>query len=826
MCIKKLLAYIGGDAWQMDPLDAETKLRNRAALSLQNNEEVLLAFKNKGGFGWGEVYFTTKRVLQRNVKGSLGKQHNYVSIPYEIIQAYSVDTPALIDNDVELIIHSEGLDQTSISFACAGSDIFAIQRLLSVHVLPGGSIMATEEQAAATESYDDGEDKKTGKVGDFFSMLGGDAKQIDPAEIELTMKTEPQNILLPGEKVELAFSCGRDTTLLTSHRMVLIDVQGLTGKKVQYKSVLWKCARAFEIETAGGIFDADCSMGIWTNIKSMRLIEQDLAKGKVDLMAIQRFFSDKILGQDTAPQSEEDLEALKGQRDSGGGLMAFMGDDYRQIDPAAANEQFHSDPAILQGSETIEMAFKGRRDMTLFSNKRMIIVDVSGIVSKKTKYISIPWTTMTAYAVRSAGSFLDKDSEMMIWTDIFYKPEVWNDDKTDIIDPREAQMSYLEQDFQKDKVDLMAIQRYLSERILGSRPGGTLGPDTPVNMNVMAAGDPDAMEKFLGWLTGDAEAINPQAMEEQLRTGGVIMGDESVLMALRCGRDTTCFTSKRILLIDKQGTISTKTEYKSVPWSSVRAFEVESAGAFDTDSEAKIWVNNWWDMAEIKQDMKKGGADIIELNRIMAAGVFGNEDGSSAMDSIQPAPAPEEGGFKGFMSVLTGDAAQINSESVDKQLRSCPAILQDDETVEMAFKCGRDMTVYTSKRLLKVDVQGLFGKKISYTSIPLKYMQAFEVQTAGGCCDFNCETFLWTDVPGQSCVTSSMSKKSGMIFELNAMLGLKLLREDGPAEQAYAVVRAERDATAAAAEAERIAAAERAEAAKQAERDAKAAAKA
>jgi len=312
-------------------------------------------------------------------------------------------------------------------------------------------------------------------------------------------------------------------------------------------------------------------------------------------------------------------------------------------------------------------------------------------------------------------------------------------------------------------------------------------------------------------------------MEQKLREGGIIQPDELCLMALRCGRDTTCFTTKRILLIDKQGTISTKTEYKSVPYSSIRAFEVESAGAFDADSEAKIWVKNYWEgMSVIEQDMKKGKADIMAFKRILAEGVFGKESGLVNVD-VSPA---QEDGFSSFMGVLKGDASQINAQTVESQFRSCPNILQADESVEMAFKCGRDMKVYTSKRLIMVDVQGIFGKKVSYTTIPYKHMRAFEVQTAAHCLDFNCETFLWTDIPAYSMVSSSMSKGDGnMIFELNALLGSKKLRPDGPQEAAYAVVQSERDSAKAADDAAKLAAAEATAKAKEDAAAAKAAAK-
>merc|ERR1719183_2427159 len=83
---------------------------------------------------------------------------------------------------------------------------------------------------------------------------------------------------------------------------------------------------------------------------------------------------------------------------------------------------------LLYVSEHVEMAFKGRRDLLLLTSKRVVFVDMKGwgSLGKKVEYVSIPYTTVTAFGVRSAGSLLDKDSEMLIWTDfddVYYPPE-------------------------------------------------------------------------------------------------------------------------------------------------------------------------------------------------------------------------------------------------------------------------------------------------------------------------------------------------------------------------------------------------------------------
>jgi hypothetical protein len=60
----------------------------------------------------------------------------------------------------------------------------------------------------------------------------------------------------------------------------------------------------------------------------------------------------------------------------------------------------------------------------------------------------------------------------------------------------------------------------------------------------------------------------------------------------------------------------------------------------------------------------------------------------------------------------------------------------------VAFKGMRDYIVFTSKRVIAVNVQGMTGKKKDYTSLPYSKVQAFSVETAGRF-DLDAELELW-----------------------------------------------------------------------------------
>ena len=75
-------------------------------------------------------------------------------------------------------------------------------------------------------------------------------------------------------------------------------------------------------------------------------------------------------------------------------------------------------------------------------------------------------------------------------------------------------------------------------------------------------------------------------------------------------------------------------------------------------------------------------------------------------------------------------------------------ILIRDEVILASFKAIRDFVVFTNKRLIAVNVQGLTGKKRDFTSLPYSKVQAFSIETAGNF-DLDSELDLWFSGLGQ-----------------------------------------------------------------------------
>lgn len=69
---------------------------------------------------------------------------------------------------------------------------------------------------------------------------------------------------------------------------------------------------------------------------------------------------------------------------------------------------------ILVENETIFACFKTIRDMVIFTNKRIISINVKGITGSKKDFTSLPYSKVQAFSVETAGTF-DMDSEMELY---------------------------------------------------------------------------------------------------------------------------------------------------------------------------------------------------------------------------------------------------------------------------------------------------------------------------------------------------------------------------------------------------------------------------
>jgi Bacterial PH domain len=94
----------------------------------------------------------------------------------------------------------------------------------------------------------------------------------------------------------------------------------------------------------------------------------------------------------------------------------------------------------------------------------------------------------------------------------------------------------------------------------------------------------------------------------------------------------------------------------------------------------------------------------------------------------------------GLLSSLLGHASDLTPEQTRKDL---DGILLPEESVEVAFKVIRDLMVFTDRRLILVDKQGITTRKVSYLVVPYRAITSYSIETAGTL-DLESELKIWT----------------------------------------------------------------------------------
>ncbi|MER0123385.1 PH domain-containing protein [Streptococcus sp. ZJ93] len=123
----------------------------------------------------------------------------------------------------------------------------------------------------------------------LLSGLMGNAGQTDAARVEAQLEA----VLLSTEQVNEAFSLIRDLIVFTDKRLILVDKQGMTGKKTSYKSIPYRSISRFEVETSGH-FDLDAELKIWIS-SGIEPAETLQFKSDKSVIAIQKALAEAVL---------------------------------------------------------------------------------------------------------------------------------------------------------------------------------------------------------------------------------------------------------------------------------------------------------------------------------------------------------------------------------------------------------------------------------------------------------------------------------------------------------------------------------------------------
>lgn len=124
----------------------------------------------------------------------------------------------------------------------------------------------------------------------------------------------------------------------------------------------------------------------------------------------------------------------------------------------------------------------------------------------------------------------------------------------------------------------------------------------------------------------------------------------------------------------------------------------------------------------------------------------------------------------GILDGVLGNASKVDPAKIQEEFAQ---ILAPGERVEHAYQLIRDYFVFTDKRFVLVDKQGMTASKVAYHSIPYRSIVHFSIETAGTF-DLDAELKIWiagTEVPIQKQFNKKLS-----IYEVQSILASYVLK--------------------------------------------------
>ncbi|MCI8477098.1 MAG: PH domain-containing protein [Oscillospiraceae bacterium] len=95
-------------------------------------------------------------------------------------------------------------------------------------------------------------------------------------------------------------------------------------------------------------------------------------------------------------------------------MIDFENAKYLKLSPVE-NDSFAKlvQPILVPGEDVIQ-SFQTVRDGILFTTKRIITINIQGVIGKKKDFTSLPYSKIQAFSIESAGIF-DLDNELELW---------------------------------------------------------------------------------------------------------------------------------------------------------------------------------------------------------------------------------------------------------------------------------------------------------------------------------------------------------------------------------------------------------------------------
>lgn len=124
----------------------------------------------------------------------------------------------------------------------------------------------------------------------------------------------------------------------------------------------------------------------------------------------------------------------------------------------------------------------------------------------------------------------------------------------------------------------------------------------------------------------------------------------------------------------------------------------------------------------------------------------------------------------GLLDGMLGNASKIDVAKIQEEFGQ---VLAEGERVEHVYQLIRDYFVFTNKRLVLVDKQGVTGSKVEYHSVPYRSITHFSIETAGHL-DLDAELNIF--ISGEPDPVRKQFNKRLSIYEVQSVLASYVLK--------------------------------------------------
>ena len=124
----------------------------------------------------------------------------------------------------------------------------------------------------------------------------------------------------------------------------------------------------------------------------------------------------------------------------------------------------------------------------------------------------------------------------------------------------------------------------------------------------------------------------------------------------------------------------------------------------------------------------------------------------------------------GILDSLLGNASEVEPAKLQDEFKQ---VMAEGEQIEKAYQVFRDTFLFTNRRLILVDNQGMTGNKTEYHSLPYRSITHFSIETAGSF-ELDAELKIW--ISGTATPIQKKFNKKLNIYQLQSVLAQYVLR--------------------------------------------------